>query len=101
SRSDRAGVIFPVGHVQRNLRKVTCCRIHRAAPVFLAAVLQYLVAEVLEIARNNASLRGFSTLRTQHIPAALGSVDFSELVRNVTFARGGQSSGAFAADALL
>lgn len=47
SRSSRAGLQFPVGRVHRQLkqRKLTG-RISGAAPVYLAAVLEYLAAEV-------------------------------------------------------
>ncbi len=47
SRSGRAGLVFPVGRIHRLLRKGNFAeRIGGGAPVYLAAVMEYLVAEV-------------------------------------------------------
>ena len=52
SRSSRAGLQFPVGRVHRFLRKGHYAdRIGSGAPVYLAAVLEYLSAEILELAQ--------------------------------------------------
>ncbi|CAF89506.1 unnamed protein product, partial [Tetraodon nigroviridis] len=52
SRSSRAGLQFPVGRVHRLLRKGNYAqRVGAGAPVYLAAVLEYLTAEILELGR--------------------------------------------------
>ena len=52
SRSSRAGLQFPVGRLHRLLRKGNYAqRVGGGAPVYLAAVLEYLAAEVLELLR--------------------------------------------------
>jgi len=55
SRSSKAGLAFPVGRVHRLLRKGNYAqRVGAGAPVYLAAVLEYLAAEILELAGNAA-----------------------------------------------
>ena len=51
SRSAKAGLTFPVGRIARLLKKGRYAdRVGVGAPVYLAAVLEYLVAEILEVA---------------------------------------------------
>jgi histone H2A len=55
SKSTKAGLQFPVGRIARYLKKGKyATRIGAGAPVYLAAVLEYLAAEVLELAGNAA-----------------------------------------------
>jgi histone H2A len=53
SRSKRAGLLFPVGRVARFLKAGKYAeRVNAGAPVYLAAVLEYLAAEVFFISQN-------------------------------------------------
>ena len=55
SRSAKAGLQFPVGRIARFLKAGKyASRVGAGAPVYLAAVLEYLAAEVLELAGNAA-----------------------------------------------
>ncbi|KAL3259359.1 hypothetical protein MRX96_002018 [Rhipicephalus microplus] len=74
SRSSRAGVRFPVGRIHRMLRTGNYSEhVSAAAPVYLAAVLEYLAAEVLELAGNAA--RDYKKLRItpRHLLLAIPS----------------------------
>ena len=54
SASNRAGLQFPVGKFRAVMKRTAKFRIGRGAPVYLAAVMEYLTAEILELAGNAA-----------------------------------------------
>lgn len=59
TRSEKAGLVFPVGRIERHLKHGRFAkRIGAGAPIFMAAVLEYLTAEVLELAANIAKKDG-------------------------------------------
>lgn len=59
TQSVKAGLVFPVGRVHRFLRAGNyASRIAATAPVYLAAVLEYLVNDVLELAGDSARAKG-------------------------------------------
>ena len=91
SRSAKAGLQFPVGRVHRNLRKGRiAARIGAGAPVYLAAVLEYVVAEVLELAGNAARDNKKKRVVPRHILLAVRSdEELNKLFANVTVASGG------------
>jgi len=69
--SVRAGLQFPVGRV-RTLMKKLCGgrRIGRGAPVYLAATLEYLTAELLELGGNAARDNKKMRITTRHVMLA-------------------------------
>ncbi|GAA5970906.1 hypothetical protein JCM11641_004502 [Rhodosporidiobolus odoratus] len=72
SRSAKAGLQFPVGRIDRHLRKGHYAqRIGAGAPVYLAAVLEYLTAEILELAGNAARDNKKSRIIPRHIQLAV------------------------------
>lgn len=91
SRSARAGLQFPVGRISRFLRRGRYGqRLGGGAPVYLAGVLEYLAAEVLELAGNAARDNRKSRITPRHITLAVrGDEELSELWGNATISSGG------------
>jgi len=91
SRSAKAGIQFPVGKVGRLLKKGGYAkRIGAGAPVYLAAVLEYVVAETLELAGNAARDNKRSRISPRHIQLAIrNDEELSKYLAKVTIAEGG------------
>ncbi|KAJ9534043.1 hypothetical protein QJQ45_002052 [Haematococcus lacustris] len=91
SRSSKAGLAFPVGRIARYLKKGKYAeRVGAGAPVYLAAVLEYLVAEVLELAGNAARDNKKTRIVPRHIQLAVrNDEELSKLLGQVTIASGG------------
>lgn len=95
SKHSRAGLSFSVGRVQRLLRKARFSnggRIGETAPVYLAAVLEYLAAEVLELAGNACKDLKRRRITPRHLTLAVrGDEELDKLVGNTAtmFAGGG------------
>src|ERR1700709_890987 len=72
SRSSRAGLQFPVGRIHRLLRKGSYAdRVGAGAPVYLAAVMEYLAAEILELAGNAARDNKKQRIVPRHLQLAI------------------------------
>ncbi|XP_002158325.1 histone H2A [Hydra vulgaris] len=91
TRSSRAGLQFPVGRIHRFLRKGHYAeRIGSGAPVYLAAVLEYLSAEILELAGNAARDNKKSRIVPRHLQLAVrNDEELNKLLSGVTIASGG------------
>ncbi len=91
SRSAKAGLQFPVGRVARYLKKGKYAeRVGAGAPVYLAAVLEYLAAEVLELAGNAARDNKKTRIVPRHVQLAIrNDEELSKLLGSVTIASGG------------
>ncbi|MQL76898.1 hypothetical protein Taro_009282 [Colocasia esculenta] len=91
SRSHKAGLQFPVGRIARFLKAGKYAeRVGAGAPVYLAAVLEYLAAEVLELAGNAARDNKKNRIVPRHIQLAVrNDEELSRLLGTVTIANGG------------
>ncbi|KAI9479017.1 histone H2A [Coemansia sp. RSA 989] len=91
SRSSKAGIQFPVGRIHRHLRNGNYAqRIGGGAPVYLAAVLEYLTAEILELAGNAARDNKKTRIIPRHLQLAIrNDEELNKLLGNVTIAQGG------------
>ncbi|EGG12352.1 uncharacterized protein MELLADRAFT_51457 [Melampsora larici-populina 98AG31] len=91
SRSAKAGLQFPVGRIHRLLRKGHYAqRIGAGAPVYLAAVLEYLAAEILELAGNAARDNKKSRIIPRHLQLAIrNDEELNRLLGHVVISQGG------------
>lgn len=91
SRSSKAGLTFPVGRVHRLLRTGHYSqRVGSGAPVYLTSVLEYLSAEILELAGNAARDNKKSRIIPRHLQLAIrNDEELNKLLGHVTIAQGG------------
>lgn len=91
TRSAKAGLQFPVGRIGRFLKAGKyASRVGAGAPVYLAAVLEYLTAEVLELAGNAARDNKKARIVPRHIQLAVrNDEELNKLLGEVTIASGG------------
>ena len=91
TRSAKAGLQFPVGRVARYIRKMRIAsRVGAGAPVYMAAVLEYLSAEILELAGNAARDNKKTRIIPRHIQLAVrNDEELNKLLSGVTIASGG------------
>jgi len=91
SRSAKAGLQFPVGRIHRLLKKGNYAqRVGAGAPVYLAAVLEYLAAEILELAGNAARDNKKHRIVPRHLQLAVrNDEELSKLLGDVVISQGG------------
>lgn len=91
TKSSRAGLAFPVGRITSALKKGKYAdRIGTGAGIYMAAALEYLMAEILELAGNAAKDNKKSRIIPRHIQLAIRNDDeLSHLLKHVSISQGG------------
>ncbi len=98
--ANKSGLTFPAGRVGSMLRKGRFSRrVSAGAAVFLAATLEYLTAETLELASKTVA-KGSRRITPRALTLAIRhDADLGSLLQNVTISRGGVTGVAVAAKA--
>ncbi|XP_061424749.1 histone H2A-beta, sperm-like [Lethenteron reissneri] len=91
TQHSRAGLQFPMGCVHRLLGKGNYAqRAGAGAPVYLTTVLEYLFAEILELAGNAAHDNKKTRIIPRHLQLAVrNDEELYKLMGDVTIAQGG------------
>ena len=91
SKSSRAGLTFPVGRLGTALKKGRYAkRVGAGAPVYMAAVLEYLCAELLELSGNAAKDNKKTRINPRHIQLAVkNDQELNKFVGRATISAGG------------
>ncbi|KAF0288528.1 Core histone macro-H2A.1 [Amphibalanus amphitrite] len=92
SRSARAGLQFPVGRIHRYMKssEMRLRRVAVGAPIYTAAVMEYLSAELLELAGNAARDNKKSRITPRHLLLAIANdEELHTFLRGVTIPQGG------------
>lgn len=91
--SEKADLVLPVSHILKKLKKGNYAdKVQKGAGVYCTAVIEYLCAEVLELAGNTASEYHKKRITPRHINLGIRNDDeIDKLLKNVMIYQGGVS----------
>lgn len=91
TKSKRAGLQFPVGRIHRKLKAGRyASRISSDAAVYLAAVLEYMMAEIIECSGQAATDNKRTRISPRHISLAIRNDDeLNRLLKTALIPHGG------------
>ena len=92
TQSTRADTIFPVGRLNRLIKYGRFSdRVSSSSGVFLAGMLEYLTAEIIELAGNMCHTKKKKVITPQHLNLGIrNDQELSQLMCEVTIAAGGK-----------
>ena len=91
TKSAKAGLTFPVARIGRALRTMRLAKRYGAGgPVYLTAVIEYMAAEVLELAGNACRDNKKKRVTPRHLVLAIrNDEELNKFLGGVTIASGG------------
>jgi len=91
TKSKRAGLAFPVGRNLTKLKKGNYAdRVGVGGSVYITAVMEYLAAEILELAGNACRDNKKTRISPRHIQLAIrNDEELNKLLEGVTISQGG------------
>jgi len=91
TKTQKAGLTFPVGRIGRFLKNGRYAkRVGAKAPIALAATLEYLISEIIELSGNLVKESKKTRITPRHICLAVRSdEELARLMNGVTFPTGG------------
>ena len=94
TQSSRIGLVFPVGRIGRHLKEGRYSSMFgKSSSVFMAAVLEYLTCEILELAGNAALESGKKTITPRHLQLAVrNDEELAKLMSATMISNGGYMS---------
>lgn len=87
----KAGVVFPVGRIRKALQRGAYSKsVRMEGAIYLTSVIEYVVAEILELAGNSAKEQKKNRIVPRHILLAVRSdEELNKYLSNVTITGGG------------
>ena len=91
SGSIKAGTLFPTARLNRLFRQGRYSdRFSRSAGIFLAGVLEYITAEIIELAGSVCEENKKKTIAPKHLNLAVRSdPELNKLMHSITISQGG------------
>lgn len=95
SMNKRAGLTFPIGRIGRFVKKGRYSkRVSKNCPVFLTAIMEYLVAELIELGGNMAKAEKKRRIKPRHIMLAISDdQELQNMLGDITIKGAGVAGG--------
>ena len=90
----KIGLVFPIGRVGRYLKKGRFSeRVGKGAGIFMAAVLEYITCEIIELAGSVAAEHGRKTIAPRHLQLAVrNDEELAKMMSATLISEGGYMS---------